>query len=482
MAKKIQIEVNNNVCQLYGDRMLMHEAYKAFKVRNPNAFFLRKYMPRGWDGKQDYIRDNGKFPTGLLTQVYEYFVKTHKITPELRDERNIGKKKFNIPTTLNGFKPRDYQRAAVESILNNKIGDLPLPIGVLDLATNAGKTLVAALLYRALGSRKTILLINSIELYEQALVELPQYLGDSTEIGTSDSKGTKWGNLMVLKVKTASLRCDDHDFRNRLASYEVAIIDECDLADNKTYKTVLRNLYNTWVKVGMSGSIYLSKLAKDKLKNQNLRGFFGEKLSSITNRELIDKGHSSEVKCIFNEGNTSYRGESWPDEYLNGIIKNKERNLKVYKRVKRRIKRGEYPLVIVIKEHKHLEILLKLLRRKLGDTLIIEGVHHETPNRTELVNNFKDGKIDILIASMILKRGKNFPLMRGLINAAGGDSPENFVQILGRAMRKGKNKNKKEHKYYEDFFDEGRYLKRHSKHRVSYAKNQKLKVLENYKK
>ena len=63
-------------------------------------------------------------------------------------------------------------------------------------------------------------------------------------------------------------------------------------------------------------------------------------------------------------------------------------------------------------------------------------------------------------------------------NAAGGDSQINALQLIGRAIRIHSSKSKV---YYEDFFDEGFYLKRHSKHRLQYYKHQRFKVLELYK-
>jgi superfamily II DNA or RNA helicase len=80
---------------------------------------------------------------------------------------------------------------------------------------------------------------------------------------------------------------------------------------------------------------------------------------------------------------------------------------------------------------------------------------------------------------MIIKRGINLPLIRMLINAAGGDSETNVLQILGRALRKHATKDSVK---VVDFYDEGAYLMRHSKHRVKFYKDQKFKVKELYKK
>ena len=73
----------------------------------------------------------------------------------------------------------------------------------------------------------------------------------------------------------------------------------------------------------------------------------------------------------------------------------------------------------------------------------------------------------------------NLKLIRTLINAAGGDSWRNVLQIFGRALRK--EAGVKEEVNVEDFMDEGRYLKRHSKHRINYYKKEGFPVGELYK-
>jgi superfamily II DNA or RNA helicase len=110
--------------------------------------------------------------------------------------------------------------------------------------------------------------------------------------------------------------------------------------------------------------------------------------------------------------------------------------------------------------------------------LRVEMVHHKTVNRAKLIKEFKEGNIDILIGSMIVKRGKNFPLMKAMIHAGGGDSEADILQLFGRATRTHKDK---QYTFFEDFFDEGNYLKRHSKHRLMAFKRENLEVIEKYK-
>jgi superfamily II DNA or RNA helicase len=472
----IEFNLTNLRCSVKGDLKTLNYLYKEMGVRHPNAWFLRNHMPKGWDGQIHYLTETGTFQGGMLEKLYALAKeKGEKI--RIVDNRDFTGIKITKVESLKGVIPRPYQQECVNSIINNKVGNYWWPRGIWKEATNAGKTIILALLYKRLGSPKTILIINSTELYEQAMKELADLI-DKSEIGYITPKEIKWGNFMICKVATMSKRVSNYAVAAKLESYKVCIVDECDLSDNKTYKTILRKLVGTPVKVGMSGTVYVSKLAKDKIKNENIRSFFGNQIHEITNRELIDLGHSSEVEATFFQGNVkvSEPGD-FALEYEKAITKSKSRNTKVIDRVKANLKMKRYPLLVSCKYHPHVRILYRRLQEELGEEYKIDWVHHARPDRHKVVDDFKDGKIDILIGSGILKRGKNFKLMTTLINAGAGLGIENTVQILGRVFRSGRG-NKK---YYEDFYDLGFYLRRHSKRRLAAVKNEKIKVIENYK-
>ena len=118
--------------------------------------------------------------------------------------------------------------------------------------------------------------------------------------------------------------------------------------------------------------------------------------------------------------------------------------------------------------------------QEISEKYRVVGVHGAHKTRENTLRDFKEGKVDILISSMIIKRGKNLPLMQVLINAAAGDSHTTIKQILGRGMRRKAGIKTKI--YMDDFFDTGQFLKRHAKHRVIYYKKEGFPVKELYKK
>ena len=52
------------------------------------------------------------------------------------------------------------------------------------------------------------------------------------------------------------------------------------MIDNKTYKTnVIQHLYNSRIRVGLSGTIYMSNQKKKLIHNPNIMSFIGDKVN-----------------------------------------------------------------------------------------------------------------------------------------------------------------------------------------------------------
>lgn len=70
----------------------------------------------------------------------------------------------------------------------------------------------------------------------------------------------------------------------------MVLIDEADVIDNKTYKTVIQHLYNSRIRVGLSGTIYMSNQKKKLIHNLNIMSFIGDKVNQIKLSDMIEKG------------------------------------------------------------------------------------------------------------------------------------------------------------------------------------------------
>ena len=141
------------------------------------------------------------------------------------------------------------------------------------------------------------------------------------------------------------------------------------------------------------------------------------------------------------------------------------------------MKYGRLPALVVCKYIQHCENIYKYLKETLEGNLNIAYVHVNTKDkeRKKIMEDFRNGKIDILVSTTLIARGKNFPLLKLLINAASMDSQEKSIQFLGRLVRTHKSKSRV---YLDDIQYFGDYLTRHGNHRRMYYQKEKLKVIQ----
>ena len=469
---KITIEINNNKCKVSGNMKVLMRLEKAFAIKNPNAFFMRRSMPTGWDGKMHYITDRGYFKTGFLENVCNWLIEDgNKIK---FDDQRMPLCKPKIPKKIGNLVPRPYQIDAIKANVLHEVAGIPHRVTVTDAATNAGKTLIMAGIWLAFRKKhNAIVLLNDGDLFEQFKTEIPELVGEEN-FGYVRGKEHKWNKFTICMVQSVSRNLKY--MQRELAKFEIALIDEADLGDNKTYKSVLNYLFNTSVRNGLSGTIYMSKLKKHEMGNENLRAFFGNVAFKITKKEMVKKGHSTNLIIKIIRGSTipGIKGD-FKAEYDKCITFNKERHLVSAQRTEFNAKRDRLPAIVICQFHKHIENLYNYYQEYFGDRYIIKAVHGATPDRKEILADFKVGKIDILICSFIIRRGKNFPLLQYMQNAASSDSNSTVSQLMGRMERKHESKTKS---YIEDLYDEGFYLNRHSKHRINYYKKEGFKVIK----
>lgn len=477
------IIVNNNKCRLVGHPRLLSalREHPAFCIRVKGAFFSPAYRRGVWDGKYRFISGTGVFDTGKLPQIISVaagLIKAQKRKEDIdiEDERPYITP-TKIPKQLNGVKVREYQFNAVKAVKKNKIAGIPFHRGLILAATNAGKTLISAMLHETFDS-KTIFYINSKELFGDAIKEIPKLLPGKVGILAS-GYNVEWNDFMIAMVQT--VRSRKTEVAQELSNYPVVLVDEADLATSKTYKDVISLTYNSFVRLGLTGSGLVDPRKREK--NEKLRAIFGDVIYTIKNRDLIKMGYSSKVHVEIHKGNTHVKSRSFVIEYEEGIIKNIKRNKYIVDIAEKEVKADRLPLLILTKNHAHVRRLFKRIQKRaeiMGHPffgLKIDWVHHKRKERFSVVKRFEAGTLDILVGSYILKRGKNFPLMRSIIHAGAGDSMENVLQVLGRATRKHSSKDST---MLHDFFDMGQFLKRHSKHRLFTYKGEQLPVKELY--
>ncbi len=320
----------------------------------------------------------------------------------------------------------------------------------------------------------TLLLLNDSDLFNQFKRELPPLL-PGENINFIQGGKSSWGMFNVGMVQSISRNLRNYAYD--LSRIGIVLIDEADIIDNKTYKNVIEHLYNSRIRIGLSGTIYMSKLKKDLMHNMNIMSFIGPTVDSVKLKDQMDAGRATPVvvKMINASEVGGMDSKDYQTEYDFTITQNDKAYRKSWERAMYNAKYGRLPMLIVTKFIAHCENLYRYYEKMNKGKYKIAYVHHETKNRKQILEDFRTRKIDILISTTIISRGKNFPTLKYLQNTASMDSNEKSIQILGRLVRQHSSKKKA---YLDDLVFPGNYLLRHGRHRKRYYQQEKLKVIQ----
>jgi len=129
MKDLIKIKVKNVKSQILS--VFPAELVEHFSIYYDNYWHMPKVQSGEWDGKYRFIDvKTGKFPTGLLEQVVDWFEK-HDFECEIDDQREYPIENWWISEEmLSDITLRDYQMDALQVALKKKRGVLQLPTGL----------------------------------------------------------------------------------------------------------------------------------------------------------------------------------------------------------------------------------------------------------------------------------------------------------------------------------------------------------------
>lgn len=190
--------------------------------------------------------------------------------------------------------PYDYQYKAAWLILNYRQS-------LSQLATRAGKTLIAYMVFRyALehGAHNILMIVPSRPLVRQAVADMQKFKEFfTTETVWSGGELCESSNLTVGTFQSLVKRFDkkstkyDPDFFNK---FDIVCCDEAHTAKCESIKTILQQNFmkNVKVRFGFSGS-----LPKDNtIESLACGSLLGPMIQDVRSYELIDRGFISDVR------------------------------------------------------------------------------------------------------------------------------------------------------------------------------------------
>jgi len=379
------------------------------------------------------IDANGIFWTGFIPRIRSY----------LRDKEVDftvqGKPELLRPTSgpnIKGKTLRPDQKELIEAILNSQRGVVVSPTG-------SGKTLLAGALFTCFSQQKRLFLVDTSALLKQAVSDFTEY--GLKNITTVDKTGKDLSGQIVVAMRQSFVNLDLIKVADM---FDVIVVDECHGISSKDvgYVDILdKNLAP--VRIGLTATY--PSAAKSYMA---IEGVLGPVIGEFTEEEAVKAGIIARTKVILREvpydKYVSYLS-NYQDVYKKAVVQHIGYNRQVIKEAKYWIDKGLTVLIVFVElEHGK---LLKKLAKELGidNCAYIDG---ETDGNLQekIRKDFTEKRIDLVIASMVWKKGINVPTIGCLINALGGKSDILIRQMKGRG---GRVTEMKDTLIYVDFFN-----------------------------
>jgi len=415
---------------------------------------------------------------------------------------------------------RDFQIEGVKLMIDN-LG------GLAQIATNGGKTACISSLSAATRRMRqhAIILENRVDLLEQVQAEVEASI--EGRIGSYTAKVKDIKDITILMVPTVAQAMKrvregtgssrDEDLVEYIRGVDIVLVDEVHHATAPSYQDIM-NVNPKAQRFGFSGTIpeetkeitvinkkkVEEKVTVTDLDNLGLVEIFGDVMIRVPNSELIARGISAKPTINLIEYDISGlegKAELFAGEIRNTCFKKAfvgtdstgeaiVKNIFSVPTYTSKVK--EYVMNYSVKHCQEFWDILKKLTikhanvptviladwvdfsEKLAVWLDATVMHGKTKDRKQIITDFKTGKINRIVATSVLDEGLSIDQIRVVILATVGKSERQFLQRIGRGLRKKDEDNTL--KVY-DFVRHGhKYLLGPSKERIQMWKEEGFDV------
>lgn len=216
------------------------------------------------------------------------------------------------------IKPRDYQLEAAWKILHYRQS-------MSQLATRAGKTLIAYIVFRYMlenGAHNILMIVPNITLVKQGVEDMKDYKEFfSTEAVWANGEYCEGSNLTIGTFQSLVRRCvkGKHGKVNKkydptfFDKFDVICVDETHKADCESIKQILSQPFikNAKLRFGFSGTLP----DPNTIESFGCQSMVGPKIQDISTTELVDAGFLA--KPIINQIHIHYKADkSLQSEYI----------------------------------------------------------------------------------------------------------------------------------------------------------------------
>ena len=392
--------------------------------------FSKAFRKGKWDGRKRLFRKRtGAFPTGLVSAVQEA-LEGFGASVKVVDHRELptpSEAGFELSGVTFDY-PYDYQLDACKKMIEKKQG-------IVDIATNGGKTEISCAVTQYLGL-KTLFIVTTRELLYQAQQRFMKRLGvTEAEVGiVGDGVWSPGSWVTIASLPTLESRRNTPECMTLLKNTEVMFIDECHHTGSETWYNIV-TLCNAYYRYGLSGT------PLDRTDGANLRliAATGDTIVSIKNKFLVERGVSAKAHIIMDKITEPILKKNirYPTAYKQGVVENPQMLSKVIEWTKVFFE-ANLGCLILVEEIQHGRMIDDALWTDTDGLFIPhQFIYGEESSeiRKKALEDFANGNLPVLIASTILDEGVDVPTIDSLIVAGSRKSRIRTMQRLGRGLR-----------------------------------------------
>lgn len=307
------------------------------------------------------------------------------------------------------IQPRDYQIKAAWLILKYRQS-------LSQLATRAGKTLIAYIVFRYMlehGAKKILMVVPSIQLVKQGVEDFKEYKEFfQAETIWAKSEYCESANITIGTYQSLVQRADKRNKKynpNFFKDYDVVCIDEAHHLVCKSINTILSQdfMKDIKIKFGFTGTLP----QESTIESFCCQALMGSQIQDLSARELIDEGFLAEP--VIKQYRISYDEDSLRGDYIkcgeylcssDKIVNGKKVLLSKEQRSFTITHEKVLPYTLknlknLYNDQEYISYLIDLCKSKGSNLLMLEQMLvHRSQKRIKVINNIiKDLQKNIIV-------------------------------------------------------------------------------------
>lgn len=399
-------------------KLYVRERARAIEEGEPN----RKVL--GWDGKTRFLKhtyDPARLSAGLFRATRKAAEEKLGIKFDVSYDRP-GIKKF-LPGFVSETKEYLYQNACVDAMCKN----VDRGGGIVLAATGSGKTKIAAQFFSKL-KYECLFIVDTIDLLYQTQKELGSWLNEP--IGVIGNQKYAPARITVATIQTLNRHIKDKKFMLWYRRVKIMIVDELHEQMSRRNWRVTEHVDPIAV-FGLTATLQLGQ------KNVRYKAcaFAGPVVYSFSvkkgmDTKVLSRGYM--LQLLFPPINPADDYHDAEQRYEEEMFENSAK-LKSVRRMTRYLIAAERYVLILADRIAHVKTLHTMFA-DIPHGLAYGGVSKE--KRRMYLRRFEVGKIKLIIASRVFKKGINIKRLDAMIDMAERPGKNDAMQKFGRGVRK----------------------------------------------